>query len=64
MRLRTGRLDLFPCSVEVARARFSHTPEIETLLGVCVPDDWPVPDLRDFLPLYARQLEVDPALLG
>jgi ribosomal-protein-alanine N-acetyltransferase len=64
MRLRTGRLDLLPCSVEVARARFSDRPEIETLLGMRVPDDWPAPDLRDFSPLYAQQFEADPALLG
>ncbi len=34
------------------------------LLQAHLPDDWSTPDLRDYLPLYARQLAADPTLLG
>jgi len=64
MRVRTGRLDLFPCAVDAARAAIEDRTRLETLLGVWVPDDWPASDLRDFLPLYAQQLEAAPSLLG
>jgi ribosomal-protein-alanine N-acetyltransferase len=64
MRVQTGRLDLFPCSVDIARAATNDRPYAETLLGVRLSDDWPASDLRDFLPLYAQQLEADPSLLG
>ena len=48
----------------VARAAVEDRTRLETLLGARVPGDWPASDLRDFLPLYAQQLEADPSLLG
>ena len=64
MRLRTRRLDLFPCSVEVAQSIVRNRADMETLLGVRVPDDWPAQDLQEILLFYAQQLEADPSLLG
>lgn len=62
--LQTRRLDLFPCSLEVAQAAVRNRDKLESLLGVRVPDDWPAPDLQEFLPLYAQELQADPSLLG
>jgi ribosomal-protein-alanine N-acetyltransferase len=64
MRILTRRLDLFPCSAEVARAVISDKAGVGTLLGVRVPGGWPARDLREFLPCYAQQLEANPSLLG
>jgi ribosomal-protein-alanine N-acetyltransferase len=64
MRLQTGRLDLFPCSAKVTQAILRDKSDVETLLGVRVPDDWPARDLQELLSFYALQLEADPSLLG
>ena len=64
MLLRTRRLDLFPCSVQVAQAVTRNRRDLEPVLGVRVPDGWPAPDLEEFLPAYARELQSDPSLLG
>lgn len=64
MHLQTRRLDLFPCSAEVAQAIVRNRSDVETLLGVRVPDGWPTRDLRELLSFYAEQLEADPSLLG
>jgi ribosomal-protein-alanine N-acetyltransferase len=60
----TQRLDLIPCSAELARALIRRRIHAGVLLGTRVPDDWPAQDLRDFLPHYVQQLEADPSLLG
>jgi len=64
LRLRTRRLDLFPCSAQVAQATVQGRADLEPILGARVPDDWPASDLLEFLPTYARQLQTDPSLLG
>lgn len=64
MLLRTRGLDLFPCSAQVAQAATRNRRDLESLLGVRVPDDWPAPDLEELLPWYAQELETDPGLLG
>ena len=64
MYLSTNQLDLLPCPADVALAAVRDRDELERLLGLCVPADWPAPDLQEFLPLYARQLQRDPSLLG
>jgi ribosomal-protein-alanine N-acetyltransferase len=64
LHLKAKRLDLIPCSLEVARAVVADRPKAETILAVRMPDDWPAQGLREFLPFYARQLEKDPSLLG
>ena len=65
MRISARRLDLIPCSVEVARAFVNRESDAETLLGArLVDDDWPGQDLQGVLPLYLQQIEADPSLLG
>lgn len=64
MLVQTRRLSLVACSAEVARAASQDRNCLEPLLGVQVPGDWPAPDLREFLPVYAEQLAADPSLLG
>ena len=62
--LPTRRLVLVPCSAQMAQAALQDRGGLESLLGAQVPQEWPGQDLREFLPLYARQLQADPALLG
>ena len=64
LHLKTERLDLIPCSLEVAQTTVADKSKLETILSVRVPDDWPAQDLWEFLPVYAQQLETDPSLLG
>jgi ribosomal-protein-alanine N-acetyltransferase len=64
MLLRTKRLDLLPCSFQVAQAVVQDRDGLKSLLGVQVPDNWPAQDLQEFLPTYAQQLQADPSLLG
>jgi len=60
----TQRLHLIPCSEEMAQAAISDRPRLRGPLDGDVPENWPDEDLRDFLHVYARQLEADPELLG
>jgi len=62
--LDTQRLSLVPCSYEASQAAFTERAHLESLLGDTVPEDWPDGELRDFLPIYARQLAADPDVLG
>lgn len=64
LRLRTRRLELFPCAAQVAQAAVQGGADLEPILGARVPDDWPAADLLEFLPTYAHQLQADPSLLG
>jgi ribosomal-protein-alanine N-acetyltransferase len=62
MMIRTERLALIPCSLGIAEAfADGRRPEVAGL-SVQVPPDWPGPDLRDFLPVYAKMLKNDPAV--
>lgn len=61
----TKRLKLLPCSLKVAQAAISQNKsEVETLLGVKVPDDWYASEVLDFFPLYSQMLTDDPSNLG
>jgi ribosomal-protein-alanine N-acetyltransferase len=62
--LPTRRLVLIPCSVQMARAALRDRDGLKSRLGAQVPQEWPGQDLLEFLPLYAWQLQADPALLG
>jgi ribosomal-protein-alanine N-acetyltransferase len=62
--LHTRRLVLVPCSVQMAQAALRDRDGLESRLGAQVPQEWPGQDLREFLPLYAWQLQADPTLLG
>ena len=64
LHLKTERLDIIPCSLQVAWAIVTDKSKVETILAARVSDDWPAPDLLEFLPFYAQQLETDPSLLG
>jgi ribosomal-protein-alanine N-acetyltransferase len=56
--LRTERLRLMPCPGDW------HPEQIEAALRIRVPRDWPLNELRDVLPDYARALEEDATLEG
>jgi ribosomal-protein-alanine N-acetyltransferase len=60
----TPRLELVPCSIAVADALADDVEEVERLLDVRLPSEWPDPELADFLPHYSSQLRQDPQALG
>jgi ribosomal-protein-alanine N-acetyltransferase len=60
----TPRLELVPCSLAVATALGNEVEEVERLLDTRLPNEWPDPELAEFLPVYARLLREDPSLLG
>jgi hypothetical protein len=62
MLLQTRRLDLFPCSLEVAQAAVNDRDDLERLLDVRVPQGWPAPDLQGFLPVYACRADETPSI--
>ncbi|BAZ31979.1 acetyltransferase [Cylindrospermum sp. NIES-4074] len=65
LQITTGRLELLPCSLEVAQgAAIKNKSQVEQLLGVKVPDDWYASEVLDFLPIYAQMLMEDPSVLG
>ncbi|WP_234017086.1 hypothetical protein [Nostoc sp. 'Lobaria pulmonaria (5183) cyanobiont'] len=56
----TQRLELLPCSLEVAQAVvIRNKPQVEKLLGVWVADDWYASEVLDFFPMYAQMLVDD-----
>jgi ribosomal-protein-alanine N-acetyltransferase len=64
LEVRTPRLTLLACPANVARAAHRGRLHLEALLGTKVHEDWPTPEIRGFLPIYARQIESAPGLLG
>jgi ribosomal-protein-alanine N-acetyltransferase len=62
--LETERLRLVACTAELAEALTYDRGEAEDLLGAEIPAGWPTEELAAFLPVYARELASDPALLG
>ncbi|MEH2181661.1 GNAT family N-acetyltransferase [Nostoc sp.] len=65
LHITTQRLELLPCSLEVAQAVVTRNkPQVEKLLGVWVPDDWYASEVLDFFPMYAQMLVDDPSQLG
>ena len=61
MTIRTPRLTLIPCSLDLARAELRSPTELGTLLSAVVPDSWP-PELYDHQAIEhcIRMLEADP----
>lgn len=50
LHLRTQRLELLRCSLEVAQAVITRNKsQVERLLGVRVPDDWYTSEVTDIL---------------
>lgn len=64
MHLQTGRLDLFPCQVNVGWTILRNRAEAKMLLGARLPADWPAQASREFLSSYVQRLKADPSLLG
>lgn len=65
LQIKTHRLELLPCSLEVAQSTATKNQlQVEQLLGVRVPDDWYKSEVLDFLPTYAQMLINDPSHLG
>lgn len=64
LRVETPRLTLLACPAAAARAAYRGQRQLESVLGVRVNRDWPGPEIRGFLPVYARQVEAAPALVG
>ncbi|MBD2665023.1 putative Acetyltransferase [Richelia sinica FACHB-800] len=65
LQITTQRLELIPCSLEVAQgAAMKNKSQIEDLLGVRVPEEWFTSEVLDFLPTYCQMLEDDPSQLG
>jgi ribosomal-protein-alanine N-acetyltransferase len=62
--IRTPRLELRPCTREVAQAALTGRQQLERILGVRVAAGWPSQDLRDAIPVYVAQLDRDPNALG
>jgi ribosomal-protein-alanine N-acetyltransferase len=60
----TPRLELVPCSLDVATALGKDVDEVGRLLDARLPKEWPDPELAEFLPIYAKLLREDPSLLG
>ena len=63
-RIRTSRLCLMPCSLDVALSVINGHGTIRTMPGIRLAEGWPSGDLKDLLPWYANQLKADPALYG
>ncbi len=63
--IQTQRLELLPCSLEVAQAAIAkNTPLVEKHLAAFVPEEWYTADVQGFLPTYMKMLEADPSHLG
>lgn len=61
----TQRLELLPCSLEVAQATLAKNKALlEKLLTAYVPDDWYDTEVQAFLPKYIELLKSDPSQLG
>lgn len=61
----TQRLELLPCSLEVAQATLAKDkPLLEKLLTAYIPDEWYNTEVQDFLPKYIELLRKDPSQLG
>src|SRR5262249_18452096 len=64
MQIQTERLKLVACTAPMARAALNGRRQIETLIGARISEEWLAGDLKDFLPIYARQIESDASELG
>jgi ribosomal-protein-alanine N-acetyltransferase len=60
----TDRLLVIPCPLHIAKAIIFNRPYVETFLLATVPDDWPSPELKAYLPYYIEELEQSPSILG
>jgi ribosomal-protein-alanine N-acetyltransferase len=63
-KLTTARLDLIPATGPLVRAEIEDLEALFRMLGVEPAPDWPSADTVDALPIFAEQLEANPALAG
>lgn len=59
--IRTPRLELIPCSMEIAEA-FAEGGRRGEIANLRIPPEWPGPDILDFLPVYAEMLKHEPSV--
>ena len=64
LQIETARLRLVACDVGLVQAALADRAALEQMIGARVPDDWPQPDLRDFLPAYSRIVGAEDAAAG
>jgi ribosomal-protein-alanine N-acetyltransferase len=62
--VKSRRLTLIPCTLEMAEAVVLDRAKAESLIGAALHPGWPGPDTRSFLPYYVHSLRQDPGLLG
>jgi [ribosomal protein S5]-alanine N-acetyltransferase len=65
LHITTQRLELLTCCLEVAQAVIKRNKlQVESLLGVEVPDDWYGSEVLDIFPMYAQMLIDDHSQFG
>ncbi|SFI85962.1 GNAT family N-acetyltransferase [Thermoflavimicrobium dichotomicum] len=58
-------IQLIPCSGEIVRLIIDEDRDkLSQRLGAKLPSEWPTQDTRDIAPLFLRDLEADPEMLG
>ena len=62
--IRTARLELRPCTKDMARAAMTSRSALEEVLGVSVAEGWPSAELTDALPVYLAHLDREPDTIG
>ncbi|MQA98756.1 MAG: GNAT family N-acetyltransferase [Actinobacteria bacterium] len=62
--IRTARLELRPCTYEMARAAMTSSESLGRILGTKIAPGWPSEDLEDAIPVYMAHLERDAGELG
>jgi len=63
-KLLTARLELIPCSYEYGKIIVENKSLLKSAMGLDISDNWPLEDLKDFLPAYLEMIQSDPLLLG
>jgi [ribosomal protein S5]-alanine N-acetyltransferase len=64
LQINSARLRLVACAVDLVQVALADRAELEHMIRARVPDDWPQPDLRDFLPAYAKIVGPEDAAAG
>jgi ribosomal-protein-alanine N-acetyltransferase len=62
--LQAERLTLYPCSAQIANLAYSGRRMMESLLNAHFLPDWLDDDGRALLSHYARQINLDPTMIG
>lgn len=64
LELRTERLRLIPCTIEIGKAILSSKDELKNKFNLITDEDWPLEDIKGFLPIYLEMLGNSPQFLG